>query len=65
MKDGIRRSMRSHPVAVFAPALFHPAMNASGELLPRTGAATIIFAVLTVVAVLTDRMWRRPGEGML
>lgn len=49
--------------SLLAPALFHPAMNASGALLPRTDAATILFAALVAAAILVDRMWRRlPGS---
>ncbi len=45
--------------SLLAPALFHPAMNTSGDLLPRTDAATALFVVLVIVVVVTDRMWRR------
>jgi membrane protease YdiL (CAAX protease family) len=48
--------------SLLAPALAHPAMNASGSLLPRTGAATVLFALLVLFAIVSDRMWRRiPG----
>jgi membrane protease YdiL (CAAX protease family) len=46
--------------SVLAPALFHPAMNTSGSMLPRTDAATVLFVVLTVFAVVYDRMWCKP-----
>ena len=42
-----------------APAVFHPAMNASGTLLPRSDAATALFVLVVVFAVVSDRMWRR------
>ena len=45
--------------SLLAPALFHPAMNTSGMLLPRTDAATVLFIVLVLGAVVSDRMWRR------
>jgi membrane protease YdiL (CAAX protease family) len=45
--------------SVLAPALFHPAMNTSGTLLPRTDAATALFTLLVVGAVVMDRMWRK------
>jgi membrane protease YdiL (CAAX protease family) len=48
--------------SLLAPALFHPAMNTSGTLLPRTDAATVLFAVLVLTAILTDKMWQKlPG----
>jgi membrane protease YdiL (CAAX protease family)/ribosomal protein S18 acetylase RimI-like enzyme len=43
--------------SVLAPALFHPAMNTSGEMLPRTDAATVLFVILVVYSVISDRMW--------
>lgn len=45
--------------SLLAPAIFHPAMNTFGELLPRTDAATVLFVVLVLIAILSDRMWRR------
>ena len=45
--------------SLLAPALFHPAMNTSGDMLPRTNAATAMFAVLVLIAILSDKMWRR------
>jgi len=45
--------------SVLAPALFHPAMDASGEMLPRTDAATVLFALLVVCAIVSDKMWAR------
>lgn len=45
--------------SVLAPALFHPAMNTSGDLFPATDLATLLFLALTVVAIASDRMWRR------
>jgi membrane protease YdiL (CAAX protease family) len=45
--------------SMLAPAIFHPAMNASGTVLPRTGAATLLFAIVVLIAVVGDRMWRR------
>jgi membrane protease YdiL (CAAX protease family) len=48
--------------SLLAPAIFHPAMNASGELLPRTDAAMLLFVVLALVAIVSDRMWRRLPE---
>jgi len=49
--------------SLLAPAIFHPAMNASGMLLPKTDAAKVLFIILTLVAIVSDRMWRRlPDE---
>lgn len=48
--------------SILAPAVFHPAMNTFGELLPRTHVATLLFVLLAVGVVLSDRMWRRPRE---
>lgn len=45
--------------SILAPALFHPAMNTSGEFLPRTDAATFLFVALTLYAVVADRMWMK------
>jgi membrane protease YdiL (CAAX protease family) len=45
--------------SVLAPALFHPAMNTSGDVLPRTDAATALFVIIVAFAILRDRMWRR------
>lgn len=43
--------------SLLAPALFHPAMNTSGTMLPRTDAATALFAVVVGCAIVSDRMW--------
>ena len=43
--------------SILAPALFHPAMNTSGEFFPRTDAATLLFAALTIYVILSERMW--------
>lgn len=48
--------------SILAPAVFHPAMNTSGGLLPRTNAATVLFIALAVGVVLRDRMWRMPED---
>lgn len=48
--------------SILAAALFHPAMNTSGGMLPRTGAATALFVALTVFVVWCDRMWRKPRQ---
>ena len=49
--------------SVLAPALFHPSMNTSGDLLPATDAATVLFAILVLVVIVSERMWRRlPGS---
>lgn len=45
--------------SLLAPALFHPAMNAFGETLPRTDAATVLFAILVCMVILVDRMWKK------
>jgi hypothetical protein len=34
-------------------------MNASGELLPRTDAATVLFALFVLYAIVSDKMWER------
>jgi membrane protease YdiL (CAAX protease family) len=48
--------------SLLAPALFHPAMNTSGDLLPGSPAATALFAALVLFAVVKDGLWRRPSE---
>lgn len=45
--------------SILAPALFHPSMNTSGEFLPRTDAATVLFVLLTFIVILSDRMWKK------
>jgi membrane protease YdiL (CAAX protease family) len=44
--------------SLLAPAIFHPAMNTSGALLPGTYAAAVLFAILVLAAILSDKMWR-------
>jgi membrane protease YdiL (CAAX protease family) len=49
--------------SLLAPALFHPAMNAFGDTLPRTDAATVLFVIITAAVIMLDRMWKRlPGD---
>lgn len=49
--------------SLLAPAIFHPAMNAFGDALPRTDTATILFLVLVVTVIIHDRMWEKlPSE---
>jgi len=48
--------------SILAPALFHPAMNTFGDFLPRTDAATILFVLLTIYAVVSDRMWMKVSD---
>lgn len=51
--------------SLLAPALFHPSMNAFGNTLPRTDAATALFVILIVTVILRDRMWKKlPGVGL-
>jgi len=48
--------------SILAPALFHPSMNTFGDILPGTDAATVLFILLMLIAIYSDRMWRRlPG----
>ncbi len=48
--------------SLLAPALAHPAMNTSGSVLPRTDAATILFAALVLYAIVSDRMWLKTSS---
>lgn len=48
--------------SILAPALFHPAMNTSGGILPHTAVATALFVALAAFAIVYDRMWRRPSH---
>jgi membrane protease YdiL (CAAX protease family) len=49
--------------SLLAPALFHPAMNAFGDSLPRTDAATVLFVILAIVVIISERMWTTlPGR---
>jgi len=49
--------------SLLTPVIFHPAMNAFGEALPRTDAATVLFLVLALVVIIRERMWRQlPAE---
>lgn len=50
--------------SILAPALFHPAMNTFGEFLPRTDAATVLFVVLTVYVVISDKMWVKLSDNI-
>lgn len=45
--------------SLLAPAIFHPAMNSFGDILPRTDAATVLFIILALAVVVYDRMWRK------
>lgn len=45
--------------SILAPALFHPAMNAFGNVFSRTPAGNILLIGLTVFAVISDRMWKK------
>jgi membrane protease YdiL (CAAX protease family) len=45
--------------SLMAPAIFHPAMNAFGDALPRTDASTAILVAVAIVAIMTDRMWEK------
>lgn len=45
--------------SILAPALFHPSMNAFGNNLPFTTAATILYAALAIFAIVSDRMWKK------
>ena len=48
--------------SILAPAIFHPAMNTFGEILPRTDFATIFFIALTLYVIVSDKMWMKLSE---
>jgi len=49
--------------SLLAPAIFHPAMNTFGDILPRTDIATVLFVILALAVIILDRMWKRlPAE---
>lgn len=45
--------------SLLAPALFHPAMNAFGNILPRTDAGLALMIILVIAVIIGDRMWKR------
>ena len=45
--------------SMLAPVLFHAAMNAFGNQFSVTTASVVLFIILAVVAVVSDRMWKR------
>ena len=45
--------------SILAPALFHPAMNALGNMFSINLAGRILFIGLTVFAIVYDRMWEK------
>lgn len=45
--------------SILAPALFHPAMNAFGNLFSITLAGRILFIAVTIFAIVCDRMWEK------
>lgn len=48
--------------SLLAPALFHPVMNACGNSLPRTDAATVLFVIITIAVVIREKMWKVRSE---
>jgi len=45
--------------SLLAPAIFHPAMNAFGDTLPGTDAATVLFLIIVLVIIVRERMWQK------
>lgn len=45
--------------SLLAPALFHPAMNTFGEILPRTDITLILLIILSTGVFLYERMWEK------
>ncbi len=45
--------------SLLAPALFHPAMNAFGNSFTQTTISKVLFIVLTIFAIVYDRMWKK------
>ena len=45
--------------SILAPALFHPAMNAFGDNLPVTPITQCLFVAVAVLAIVSDRMWKK------
>jgi membrane protease YdiL (CAAX protease family) len=45
--------------SLLAPAIFHPAMNTFGEFLPRSGVATVLFIILVIIVIVSERMWKK------
>ena len=44
--------------SILAPAIFHPAMNTSSEFFVVTDHTGILFGILTIVVIFTDKMWK-------
>ncbi len=45
--------------SILAPALFHSAMNAFGNQISITTAGNVLFIGLAIIAILSDRMWKK------
>ncbi|MBN1211962.1 MAG: CPBP family intramembrane metalloprotease [candidate division Zixibacteria bacterium] len=45
--------------SLLAPVIFHPAMNAFGNNLPGTTAATVLFVLLALAVIFYKRMWKK------
>lgn len=49
--------------SLLAPALFHTAMNTFGNSFTMTPLGNVLFVVLAIVAIVSDRMWEKlPGD---
>jgi membrane protease YdiL (CAAX protease family) len=49
--------------SILAPALFHPAMNTFGNQFELVPIAVALVTLVTVVAIVVDRMWTRLPAG--
>jgi len=45
--------------SLLAPALFHPAMNAFGNSFSPAPVTKVLFIVLAILAIVSDRMWKK------
>jgi len=45
--------------SLLAPALFHPAMNAFGNLFSSTAVSKVLFIALLIFVIVYDRMWKK------
>jgi membrane protease YdiL (CAAX protease family) len=49
--------------SLLAPALFHPVMNAFGNVFSKTPTLRVLLLGLAIFAIVYDRMWRKlPGD---
>jgi membrane protease YdiL (CAAX protease family) len=51
--------------SILAPALFHPAMNTFGNQFSLNTASRVMIIGLTLIVILTDRMWKKLPDGHL